>query len=236
MRYTDPLLPIIVIVAVIGLIRAWRRGAERPWLLSISILGLLIISSPLLAAIFSKPLESRYEPRSFVDTGKAIVVLGGACETPSVDRPLQPLAADSYTRSFYAAKLYNSAPPRPVLVTGSKCGASLAHALESQGVPKTDILEEDRANNTHENAVYSSQILRSKGIDRVTLVTDAKSMLRAELCFRKESVTVVPYLVGPGFIRRDVSEFIPSWQAIRSNSDTFHEMAGLLWYWGRGWI
>jgi uncharacterized SAM-binding protein YcdF (DUF218 family) len=236
MRYTELLLPLMLIVAAFSLFRIWRHSKERPWLLSLSIVGVVIISSPALAALFSKPLESRYDGRPFVDTGEAIAVLGAACAAPDPSQPFPPLSADSYSRSFYASVLYGSRPSRPVLVTGSECAAPMAHLLEVEGVPHSVILQEDHATNTHENALYSSKILRSKGIHTVTVVTDAKSMLRAELCFRKEGMAVVPYPVGLGTWKFDIFAVIPSWQAIRSNGNTFHEIVGLFVYWLRGWI
>jgi uncharacterized SAM-binding protein YcdF (DUF218 family) len=226
----------MLIVALASLVQTWRRPKHRPWLLSSSIAGVLIISLPVLAAFFAKPLESRYDGHRFVDTGEAIVVLSGACETPDIQQPFPPLAADSYSRTFYAAWLYRSQPPRPIVVTGSTCALPMSHLLELEGVPHDFILQEDHAHNTHENALFSSKILQSKGIRAVTLVTDAKSMLRAELCFRKEGVDVIPYPVGLGRWKFDISTLLPSWQAIRANSDTIHEALGLLWYWHKGYI
>lgn len=171
-----------------------------------------------------------------MDTGEAIVVLGGACGVLNPAQPFPTLGLDSYSRTIYAAKLYRSRPSRPLLVTGSKCAPAMGQLLESQGIPHADIVEEDQANNTHENSLYSSRILRSAAIHTVTLVTDPKSMLRAELCFRKDGMEVIPYLAGFGPWKFHILELIPSWQAIRSNSESLHEMLGLLLYWLRGWI
>jgi hypothetical protein len=58
--YIDPLLPLILIVALASFLGTWRHPTPRPWLLFSSIVGLPIISlrSWLL---FAKPLESRYD-------------------------------------------------------------------------------------------------------------------------------------------------------------------------------
>src|SRR5437879_9903554 len=69
MRYTDPLLPLALIFAVGAVLHSWRHFRKRPWTLAFSILLLLIISSPPLAALFSKFLEARYDRRAFVDGG-----------------------------------------------------------------------------------------------------------------------------------------------------------------------
>ncbi len=64
--------------------------------------------------------------------------------------------------------------------------------LRQEGVPDSQIWTEDHSHTTHENAVYSAELLRRNGITQIVLITDAQSMLRAELCFRKEHLTVIP--------------------------------------------
>ena len=112
----------------------------------------------------------------------------------------------------------------------------MARLLESEGVAQNLILQEDRATNTHENAVYSAKLLRANRIGTVVLVTDAKAMLRAELCFRKEGVPVIPYPVGLRSFKFSLLDLVPRWQAIKGNSDTLHEFLGLLRYRWAGWI
>jgi uncharacterized SAM-binding protein YcdF (DUF218 family) len=236
MRYSDPLLPLALAFAVVSLFRAWGRSKERHWMLTLSIASLLVISSTPLAAVFSKPLETRYDGRHFIDNGEAIVILSGACNVSDPYRRYTSLAPDSYDRTLSAVWLYHSRQPRPMLVTGSRCALAMARLLESQGVASELILQEQRATNTHENAVYSAEILRANRISAVVLVTDAKSMLRAELSFRKAGFPVIPYPVGLETWKFEFSQWIPSWQAIRANGDTLHEFMGLLWYRWRGWI
>jgi uncharacterized SAM-binding protein YcdF (DUF218 family) len=112
----------------------------------------------------------------------------------------------------------------------------MARLLESEGVAQNLILQEGQAKNTHENALYSARLLRANRIGTVVLVTDAKSMLRAELCFRKEGVPIIPYSVGLGTFEFGLLDLVPSWQAIKANSDTLHEFLGLLKYRWAGWI
>ena len=164
------------------------------------------------------------------------MVLGGGCTPADQYRPFTTLAADSYSRSLSAVWLYHSKPPRPVLVTGLQCVPAMARLLESEGVAQSLILQEGRATNTHENAVYSAKLLRANRIGTVVLVTDWKSMLRAELCFRKEGVAVIPYPVGLGSTEFSLLDLVPCWQAIKGNSDTLHEFLGLLRYRWAGWI
>lgn len=236
MSYIDPLLPLALAFVIVALFFVWRSSKKRYWMLALSVADLLIISSSPLSAFFAKTLEARYDGRPFVDNGEAIVVLAGACSSPDLYRPYTTLSADSYSRVLSAAWLYHSKPPRPVLVTGLNCAPAMARLLESEGVAQNLILEEGQARNTHENAVYSAKLLRANRIGTVVLVTDAKSMLRAELCFRKEEVPVIPYPVGLGTFEFSLLDLVPSWKAIRGNSDTLHECLGLLGYRWAGWI
>lgn len=236
MSYIDPLLPLALAFVNVSVFFALRSSNKRHWMLVFSVAGLLIISSSPLSVLFAKPLKTRYDCHPFVDNGEAIVVLAGACRPAGLYSPYTTLAANSYSRSLSAVWLYHSKPPRPVLVTGLNCAPAMARLLESEGVAQNLILQEGRATNTHENAVYSANLLRANRIGTVVLVTDAKSMLRAELCFRKEGVTVIPYPVGLGSFKFNLVDLVPSWQAIKANSDTVHEFLGLLRYRWAGWV
>lgn len=108
--------------------------------------------------------------------------------------------------------------------------------LQEAGVPEAMIWTEQHSHSTHENAVYGAEILRQHGIGKIALVTEARSMLRAESCFRKQAITVVPAPCEFREFESPLDEFIPSWKAISSNEETLHETAGLAWYWIRGWI
>ena len=110
----------------------------------------------------------------------------------------------------------------------------MARVVRAEGVPAESIFEEQTSRNTKENAVFTAEILRKMGIREIALVVDADSMLRAELCFRKEGITVIPTPLG---FRSEVSvSLLPSWGAIRGNEVTLHEVLGLAWYKVRGWI
>jgi uncharacterized SAM-binding protein YcdF (DUF218 family) len=113
----------------------------------------------------------------------------------------------------------------------------MGEQLERDGVPQSAIWLEKRSHSTHENAFYAAALLRQKGIRKIALVTDAYHMLRAEKCFRKEGLVVVPapcgYRTLDGF---HADELLPGWQPIAWNEDVAHETVGLLWYWIRGWV
>ncbi len=108
--------------------------------------------------------------------------------------------------------------------------------LLASGVPANMIWIEDRSRNTHENAARSAAILKQHGAHRIALVVDARSMLRASACFRREGVDVVAAPSKFRDVSAHIEDWIPGWKAVRDNELTLHESIGLLWYWLRGWI
>jgi uncharacterized SAM-binding protein YcdF (DUF218 family) len=108
--------------------------------------------------------------------------------------------------------------------------------LERAGVPETMIWTEDRSRSTHENAVFGAGVLRSHGVRRIALVVNARSMLRAAACFRKQGIDVVPAPCAFRDFGALSTELLPGWKAVRENEETLHETLGLAWYWAHRWI
>jgi uncharacterized SAM-binding protein YcdF (DUF218 family) len=108
--------------------------------------------------------------------------------------------------------------------------------LEAAGIPAEDIWIEDRSSSTHENAVFSAEFLRGRGVHRIALVVDARSMPRAAASFRKQGIEVVPAPSRFDDLSATMDDWLLSWKAVRGNEETLHETFGLLWYRLRGWI
>jgi uncharacterized SAM-binding protein YcdF (DUF218 family) len=244
MSYLEPAYPLLLLVAVAGLIRSWRRSTknDRPWLLAFSIVGLVLISSTPVSWIFSRPLEVWYDQDPIPKgTAEAIVVLAGSVDPPRPKRPYALSAHDTYERVQHAAWLFNNWKSIPVVVCGGgqdgeSYSKTMRHLLESEGVPSNLIWTESRSRSTYENALYSSEILRQHHISRIALVTDARSMPRAVAAFTKQGISVVPAPIRFYNLEFSLEDVLPTWRAIQTNGETAHEFAGLVWYWLRGWI
>jgi uncharacterized SAM-binding protein YcdF (DUF218 family) len=150
---------------------------------------------------------------------------------------------ETFERCAAAARAYQEWQPIPVLACGGggvrnqpPYAVTMRDLLEREGVPANLIWTEERSRSTHENAAFGSAILRQLGVQRIALVVDAQSMRRATACFQKEGMEVVP--VDSAYREWDgwSQEWIPTWQAIRRNENTLHEVLGLGWYWLHGWI
>jgi len=242
MTYIQPLILIFLILAGIGLVR--RRNGSRSRLVGLAVLGLFLLSWHPVDWLLSRPLEARYPIRPLPPApAQAIVVLSSSVGPPLYERPYPLPDKETYQRCEYAAWLHQHWLPLPVLACGGPeakarqpVSVTMRLLLERAGVPAAMIWTEERSQSTHENAVFGAQILRERGIGSIALVVEAQAMLRAESCYRKEGIAVVPAPCEFIQFESPQEEFIPSWIAIKRNEDTLHEALGLAWYRLRGWI
>jgi uncharacterized SAM-binding protein YcdF (DUF218 family) len=238
MTYLHPLLLVLLLITTAGVIRL--KPCKGWWIPMLGALGLFVISWPPIDWLFSQSLEAWYTPGSLpARPAEAIVVLSSSVDPPRRERPYPLPDRYTYARCEFAAWLYKTWRPVPVLACGGGAppvSATMRVLLQRAGVPDHMIWTEDRSGSTYENAVYGSRILQKNGIHSIALVVEAQSMLRAEACFRRQGMTVAP---APCRFRdfgplRD--ELIPDGQVIARNEVTLHEVLGLGWYKLRGWI
>jgi len=236
--YTEPILAICFLLAVLGWVRL-RRG--RYGALVAAFLLLFLASWPPADWLFSRPLEARYPIRPFASEPiEAIVVLAASVEPAHYERPFVLPGPGTVERCAYAAWIHQRLPNLPVLACGGgtplPASRAMAELLREKGIPESLIWTEERSTSTYQNALFGAQALKSHGIRRVALVVDAKSMPRAEACFRKQGITVAPAPSSFTQLGRNTDDLLPGWSAIRRNEETLHETLGLAWYWLRGWI
>ena len=242
MSYVQPLILFFSAVALTGLLRLRRcKGILVP---SLAVFGLILLSWPPVAWLLSRPLESRYPIRPFKTDleYQAIVVLSAAVSPPQYERPYALPDEDSFHRCRFGAWLYQRHPV-PMLLCGGRDKPNttpysiyMRDLLVTEGVPERMIWTERQSGSTHENALYGSAILKEHSIQRIVLIVDASSMPRAQACFLKEGIHVLPapsdfYEIGSLY-----EILMPTWRAIRQNELTLHESIGLGWYYIRGWI
>ncbi|HEX7555377.1 MAG TPA: YdcF family protein, partial [Leptolinea sp.] len=60
------------------------------------------------------------------------------------------------------------------------------------GVPDSAIVLQPKSQNTFEDALYSAELLKEKGIKKIILVTSAMHMPRAVTLFEKQGLEVLP--------------------------------------------
>jgi uncharacterized SAM-binding protein YcdF (DUF218 family) len=195
------------------------------------------------ARLVSLPLEIWYSadplPRG---SAEAIVILSGTVHSAKPNRPYPLAAQDTYERLQHGVWLFKNWKALPILVCGGRrdetepYSQAMKRILESDGIPPDLIWIEDRSRSTYENAIYGAQILRGHGVSSVALITEANSMPRAAAAFRKTGLLVIPTPIRFTEFHGDLSDVLPSWQAIALNGEALHEYVGLAWYRLRGWI
>lgn len=236
MSYSQPLFPLLLGISILCAF-AVPSGTRRRMLLA-SIGALFLCAWPPFAWLMLWPFEHHYAMKAPDDRNvEAIVVLSSAVFPPYPPLPTAILGSDTFERTAYAAWLHTHWRAVPVLATGggSRGGVPYAitmrEALEKEGVPHDLVWTEVKSTSTYENAEFSVNILKEKHIHKIALVTEAYHMLRAEACFRKLGIEVVPAACGfriPLDFR--AGELIPTWEAIAWNETTLHEIVGMLWY------
>jgi uncharacterized SAM-binding protein YcdF (DUF218 family) len=242
--YFQPALPLLLVLGLAAVFRSYRSSTDgrRRWLELISLAGIWIISIQAAAWVLSRPIEMRYPEQAVPQSpADAIVVLAGAVHAPRSGRPYSLPGPDTYRRVRHAAWLFHHWKQLPILVCGGGNQATplaevMRDLLTGEGVPPDMIWLESRSTNTHESAVYGSEVLRAKAASRVVLVVEANSMLRAALSFEKAGVHVVPAVVSHTRAPTELTDFLPRWSAIAANEEIIHEVVGLAWYKIRGWI
>jgi uncharacterized SAM-binding protein YcdF (DUF218 family) len=230
MTYTQPLLLICIGMS------AWGLAKRNQKLVLAGLVGVLLATWGPAGWLFSRPLEWQYAGiRMPQQRAQAIVVLSGGIEAPKVHCPIAMPDESTFARCRYAGWLYKHWQQAPVLLSGGMnagskepFAATMAEVIGKCDVPADQIWMETRSRNTYENARYSAEILRSKGVSNIVLVVEADTMLRAEGCFRKQGITVVPAPFNHRSFGTGVQDFIPCWTALQRNERTLHEYGGLL--------
>ena len=131
------------------------------------------------------------------------ILLGGYSNPyifPSTDRHNFSDRANRFTN---ALELYYEGKIRKILLTGGS--GSLLQNVASEamqmkqfllkiGIPESDILVEANSRNTHENALFSKQLLEKEFPEaKLLLITSAWHMPRAKRCFQKVGIHATPY-------------------------------------------
>jgi uncharacterized SAM-binding protein YcdF (DUF218 family) len=237
--YIQPVLPLLLASALF-LLAFGRKSPHFGRRMALVCILLLLWSLVPVATLFSGTLEWWYPVRRYPPgEAQAIVVLSAGVYSHDASEPEDLPNASTFLRTNYAAWLYQNWRQLPIVVSGGAADAKkvslsgvMSRLLEQRGVPVSMIWREDRSRSTYENAVYSAELLRARGINRIVLVTEAPHMLRAERAFRKQNLAV---LAAPCCYRTlqfsgRWPEFLPQARAVVENEDTLHEWIGVLWY------
>jgi uncharacterized SAM-binding protein YcdF (DUF218 family) len=245
-------LACILIVAAIFL---WRRAGWQRAILIMALLLLLLSSNRWVALGLARSLEWRYLPPADIPDAQVVVLLGGGTRPKEFPRQLTEVG-DAGDRVLYAAWLYKQGKADAILSSGglmdwsaaqSTPAQDMADLLELMGVPRQDIWLQPESHNTYEDALYSAQLLKEKGIRRALLVTSAFHMPRAVRLFEAQGIEVVPLpadfsVTEPDAVpfwerdlRSQVLGLLPSADYLVLTTRMLKEYIGILVYDLKGW-
>ncbi len=221
------------------------------------VLLILVAGNRWVSYALARSLEWRYLPLQPVPQADVIVVLGGATESQQYPRPTVEINSAG-DRVLYAAELYKQGKAPVLLLSGGNISwynsrtttpaYEMARLLELTGVPGDALWMQPESQNTREDALFCSRILKEKGVRRVLLVTSAQHMPRSVALFKHEGIDVIPAPVDytitqtgwDGLFSPDLETLLvnlmPNVTSLSLNSSILKEYLGMWVYHLRGWL
>ncbi|AFZ25286.1 hypothetical protein Cylst_3119 [Cylindrospermum stagnale PCC 7417] len=260
--YLSKLLPLFFyplglasISLLVALVTLWKRPRTAAIAIAFSLTLLLVCSNAWVAKSLVRSLEWQNLPPVPMPNAEAIVVLGGATKSAFPPRPTVDLSEQG-DRVIYAAQLYRQKKAPIIILSGGRIdwrgsgspeSADMANVLTSLGIPSEAIVQEPNSFNTYENAENVRQILESRGIRRVLLVTSAMHMPRSLKIFQRQGVDVIAaptdFLVSLGEMQEigstpkaAILNLLPDTENLDQFTRALKEYVGSFVYRLRGWL
>jgi uncharacterized SAM-binding protein YcdF (DUF218 family) len=230
----------LIFLGLIGLLLVRLKTGRR--LLALSLLTLWLLSLPVVADLLLLGLE-RVPPvtdaQIETEQPEAIVVLGGGRNLDTPEYHGDTVSLRTLARLRYAARLARQTG-LPVIPSGGNPGAiGTPEAKLARDILQTEFSVqvseiESHSDTTWENARYTAQLLKTQGISRILLVTDAAHMPRALYAFRRNGLRPLPaptnFMSISGEEISPLERYLPSRNAVWETSYAIHEYLGWLWY------
>lgn len=115
--------------------------------------------------------------------------------------------------------------PKNEMISKAQMMANMALQL---GVANKNIIIDERAINTKEEAQYIKETVQAEPF---VLVTSASHMQRALMLFNKNNLFPTPAPVNFLILKEIPFSFMPSTIVLQSSEKALHEYLGILWAW-----
>ncbi|MGH6967754.1 MAG: YdcF family protein [Stellaceae bacterium] len=234
---------LLLILLAIGIWRlaTSRRRKSMALVVLVLVLGAAAAIEPL-AALPLVPLENRFPVlHTLPDKVDGIILLGGAVDPERTAEYGQVALNQSAARVTETLRLARRYPAARIVLSGGVSrllhepiteAAATAQLLTELGLAPSRLVIENRSRTTHENAVFSKQIVDPKPGEVWVLVTSAYHMPRAVGCFRRVGWPVVADPVDFEAVRRLHISLAVGLDSIEKAA---HEWLGLVAYRIAGW-
>lgn len=222
----------LVLLALFGLFSPRRQALGR-FVAVVSLLGLLVLSLPIVAfGLFSAIEVPPLDPAQAGDA-QAIVIVAGGRARGAPDWGGETVGNFTLARVRYGARLAK-ASGLPVLVTGGLGDEDRApeavlmqRALEGEFDVHPRWVE-TASRTTAENAQLSARLLRADGVTRVLLVTHSFHMPRTRAQFEHAGLAVIAAPTGfQGLRRFEPLHLVPQADALRLSHVALREWLAL---------
>ena len=235
--------PIGLIFVSLFLIWKYRNSNRLPRIILFISLTIYFLSNDFIINEISTAYEYPAAPRSEVKVHDIGIVLTGGLmneEKPPVDNLFLGNHADRFAQALL---LYKEKKLKKILISGGDLklisrpiqseGKLAAEFLIKCGVDPSDIILENRAVNTFQNAKFTAELIRSEYPDQqYMLLSSASHLPRAIACFEKQGLKITPF--GTDYMSKKRRflwiQLIPSGNALHDAQTLMHEWAGFLTY------
>jgi uncharacterized SAM-binding protein YcdF (DUF218 family) len=241
-------LTIILILLISGVWLRKKKYGKK--LMGSGIILLLLFSNQFLANVAMKAWEPDFKAFDNLPEYEVGIVLTGVTNLnkTAYDRVFFSRGAD---RATHAVQLYKLGKIKKILITGGQ-GLNPANPnteaellrdfMVMTGVPREDVLVENKAKNTRENALFSKEILIQEGFNldqNFLIITSAFHMPRSKGCFDKVGLQTDTFPVD--YYSQDIRFSIPVLlqpdpYSIFMWHKLFKEWIGITVYWVVGYI
>lgn len=244
-------LPLYVTILLLVLAVAAYRAAPGTMLkrcrhlFALAAVAVYLGSAPVVSNALTRHLEERYQPVDIKtvarDEDNVIVVLTAGSFRRTMTGYEPRIGEEGWERLQAALALHAQIGGRLIFAGApspdgaSSIAGAMAEMARRFGIPRKDILTEDRSTNTYQNIVFTKALVgRARG--PVWLVTSAIRMPRAVAVAAKQGLQTIAY---PCDFRGD--QISTWWAWVPANHSTLalernlHEIVGLLVYRVRNW-
>ncbi len=222
----------------------------RAWLTFLAVLY-WALSTWVVADALAAGLIGGYRPLATQADAKGattIVVLSVGSTAYSVNGQEVPeLGKDSAFNVLEASRVYRLLDKPLVVASGGAGDPATPRAADSEmmrdslvklGVPADRILLESKSQNTREQATFTAELLKKRGVKTIVLVTAPEHMSRAASTFVALGLTVVPSISAFKAPERG-----PLWERLRPSRGALlqsdwavYEYLARAYYWLQGWV
>lgn len=228
-------LSIAFILVVFALFFLYINKIKKAKLfLTFGFLWLFLISYQPFSNALIKPLEIKYPSYLNIDSNiKYVLVLGNAHKTNKDLSDVSQLSGTALKRLSEGIRIYKKLDNAKLIVSGYGGDDITPHAIMAKnaaislGVSKENILMQEKAKDTFEEALYAKKII---GDDNFILVTSASHMPRAMKIFKSENLNAIA--APTDYLHDKESSYLsfPKTRYLNNTTVAIHEYLGSLWF------